>query len=339
MVSYVQILMIFNPFMENLIYNVNIYEKDDKQRGKNMDNIIEITGLKKSYGTVEAVKGIDFYVEKGTLFAFLGPNGAGKSTTISMISTLLKPDAGEVVIDGFTLGKEDKEIRSILGIVFQESLLDDLLSVKENLMIRGSMYGLKNKELKAAVENAVECTGVKDYLSRPYGKLSGGQKRRADIARALVNTPKILILDEPTTGLDPQTRQNVWETIERLRIEKGMTIFLTTHYMEEAAKADYVVVIDKGQITAKGTPTQLKEQYSNDSMIIHTSQMEEVTNIIKSLGYSYHINVDTLTVPLDSTMEALPILDQCKDKMIGFQVLKGTMDDAFIHITGKEIRE
>lgn len=303
-----------------------------------MDNIIEITGLKKSFGNVNAVKDIDFYVEKGTLFAFLGPNGAGKSTTISMISTLLKPDAGEVVINGFTLGKEDKEIRSILGIVFQESLLDDLLSVKENLMIRGSMYGLKNKELKTAMENAVECTGVREYLNRPYGKLSGGQKRRADIARALVNTPKILILDEPTTGLDPQTRLNIWETIERLRKEKGMTIFLTTHYMEEAAKADYVVVIDKGQITAKGTPTQLKERYSNDSMIIHTSQTVEISDILESMGHSYVINVDTITVLLESTMEAFPILDQCKDKMIGFQVLKGTMDDAFIHITGKEIR-
>lgn len=304
-----------------------------------MDNIIEITGLKKSYGSLEAVKGIDFYVEKGTLFAFLGPNGAGKSTTISMISTLLKPDAGTVIIDGFTLGKEDKEIRSILGIVFQESLLDDLLSVKENLITRGSMYGLKDKVLKAAVERAVEYAGVKDFINRPYGKLSGGQKRRADIARALINTPKILILDEPTTGLDPQTRQNVWETIERLRVEKGMTIFLTTHYMEEAAKADYVVVIDKGEITAKGTPAQLKEQYSKDSMIIHTSQMEEITAMLKNMGYSYEISVDAITITLNSTMDALPILEQGKDKMIGFQVLKGTMDDAFIHITGKEMRE
>lgn len=304
-----------------------------------MDNIIEISGLKKSYGHVEAVKGIDYYVEKGTLFAFLGPNGAGKSTTIDIISTLLKPDEGEIIIDGFTLGKEDKEIRSILGIVFQDSLLDDLLTVKENLMTRGSLYRLKDKELKNAVEYAAECSGVKEFLNRPYGKLSGGQRRRADIARALVNTPKILILDEPTTGLDPQTRQSVWETIERLRVEKGITIFLTTHYMEEAARADYVVVIDKGVVTAKGTPAQLKEQYSNDSMIIHTTQLEEVSIILNQLGYSYEINVDAITVPLESTMQAMPILEQCKDKIISFQVLKGTMDDAFIRITGKEMRE
>jgi multidrug/hemolysin transport system ATP-binding protein len=304
-----------------------------------MDNIIEVNGLKKSYGNLEAVKGIDFYVEKGTLFAFLGPNGAGKSTTIDIISTLLKPDEGEIIIDGYTLGKNDDNIRSVMGIVFQDSLLDDLLTVKENLMTRGSLYQLHNKELKAAVEYAAECTGINDYLNRPYGKLSGGQRRRADIARALVNTPKILILDEPTTGLDPQTRQNVWETIERLKSERGMTVFLTTHYMEEAAKADYVVVIDKGQITAKGTPAALKEQYSNDSMVIHTLQTEEVTGMLQELGYSYEINVDEIIIPLESTMQALPILEQCKDKIIGFQVLKGTMDDAFLHITGKEMRE
>lgn len=304
-----------------------------------MDNIIEITGLKKSYGSIEAVKGIDYYVEKGTLFAFLGPNGAGKSTTIDMISTLLKPDGGEVIIDGYVLGKDDKEIRSVLGIVFQDSLLDDLLTVKENLMTRGSLYHLKNKELKEAVEYAASCTGITDYLNRPYGRLSGGQRRRADIARALVNTPKILILDEPTTGLDPQTRQNVWETIEHLRREKGMTIFLTTHYMEEAARADYVVVIDKGEITAKGTPAQLKEQYSNDSMIIHTLQADEVSAVLDGLGYPYEISTDTITVKLETTMQALPVLEQCRDRMTGFQVLQGTMDDAFIRITGKEMRE
>lgn len=304
-----------------------------------MDNIIEIKGLKKFYGNVKAVNGIDFYVEPGTLFAFLGPNGAGKSTTIDMISTLLKPDEGEVSIDGYSLGKDDSKIRSVLGIVFQDSLLDNLLTVKENLMTRGSLYQMNTKELKESVEYAADCTGVKEFLNRPYGKLSGGQRRRADIARALINTPKILILDEPTTGLDPQTRQNVWETIERLKREKGMTIFLTTHYMEEAAKADYVVVIDSGEITAKGTPAQLKESYSNDYMTIHTAQMEEVTNYLQALGYKYEINADAVTVQLESTLQALPILERCKDKMIGFQVIKGTMDDAFIHITGKELRE
>lgn len=304
-----------------------------------MDKIIEITGLKKSYGTLEAVKGIDFYVEKGTLFAFLGPNGAGKSTTINIIDTLLKPDAGDVVIDGHTLGREDDEIRPIIGTVFQDNVLDKLLTVKENMITRGSFYYSKKNELMAAVDNAARITGVTGFLDRPYGKLSGGQRRRADIARALVNIPEILILDEPTTGLDPQTRQNIWETIEHLRKEKNMTIFLTTHYMEEADRADYVVIIDNGSIAAKGTPADIKEQYSTDNLIIHTSYIEKVTGIIKDMGFKYKIQGDTMTIKLDSTMQSLPVIEKCKDMMTGFQVIEGSMDDAFINVTGKEIRE
>ncbi len=304
-----------------------------------MEKIIEVTGLKKSYEDVQAVKGIDFYVEQGSLFAFLGPNGAGKSTTIDMISTLLKPDGGEVIIDGHILGKEDDKIRSVLGIVFQDNLLDRLLTVKENMMIRGSFYNLSREELKAAADHAVKNANVESFLNRPYGKLSGGQRRRADIARALINKPKILILDEPTTGLDPQTRQSVWETIRSLQKEEGMTIFLTTHYMEEAAKADYVVVIDNGEITAKGTPEQLKEQYSNDSMTIHTKNIEEVTKLVNELGFSYETNGDTVILPLESTLQAIPVVEQCKDIMLGFQVTKGTLDEAFIRITGREMRE
>lgn len=304
-----------------------------------MDKIIEVSNLKKSYGNVEAVKGVSFYVERGTFFAFLGPNGAGKSTTINIISTLLKPDAGEVIIDGYTLGKEDNKIRSIVGTVFQDHVLDDLLTVKENLTVRGSFYFNNKKELHSAVENAAESTGITEYLNRQYGKLSGGQKRRADIARALVNTPKILILDEPTTGLDPQTRQNVWEAIERLRQEKNMTIFLTTHYMEEASKADYVVIIDHGCITAQGTPAQLREKYSSDYLILHTDYIEEVLNTLKPNGLSYKIKNDTITVGLDSTLQALPLLERCKDKLRGFQVIEGNLDDAFINIIGREIRE
>jgi multidrug/hemolysin transport system ATP-binding protein len=304
-----------------------------------MEKIIEVSGLKKSYGPVEAVKGIDFYVEKGSLFAFLGPNGAGKSTTINIISTLLMPDEGEVIIDGYALGRDDARIRSIVGTVFQEHVLDDLLTVKENMLVRGSFYYSSKQELKAAVEYAASITGVTDYLNRPYEKLSGGQKRRSDIARALVHTPKILILDEPTTGLDPQTRQNVWEAIEHLRKEKNMTIFLTTHYMEEAAKADYVVVIDNGIISAKGTPAQLKEQYSTDHMILHTDFIEEVLGLLEPFGLPFEVQGDTIAVRLETTMQALPLLEKCKDRIRGFQVVEGSMDDAFINITGKEMRE
>jgi multidrug/hemolysin transport system ATP-binding protein len=233
-----------------------------------MEKIIEISNLVKHYGEVKAVDGIDFYVDAGTLFAFLGPNGAGKSTTIDIICTLLKPDSGTVIINGKTISKDDNEIRKEIGIVFQDSVLDNLLTVRENLIARGSFYGLKGEALKNAVTKAAEAVGVTEFIDRPYGKLSGGQRRRSDIARALVNTPKILFLDEPTTGLDPKTRKNVWSTITKLQKDTGMTVFLTTHYMEEAANADYVAVIDQGKIIAKGTPSELREKYSNDRIII-----------------------------------------------------------------------
>jgi multidrug/hemolysin transport system ATP-binding protein len=304
-----------------------------------MEKIIKVSGLKKSYGSVRAVKGIDFYVDRGSLFAFLGPNGAGKSTTINMLGTLLEPDEGEVIIDGFTLGKEDEKIRSVIGMVFQDHVLDDLLTVRENMTIRGSFYHSNKKELRAAVDYAVQSTGVTSYQNRPYGKLSGGQKRRSDIARALVNTPKILFLDEPTTGLDPQTRQNVWEAIEQLRKEKNMTIFFTTHYMEEAAKADYVIVIDDGLIAAKGTPAQLRERFSTDHLIMHTDHKDEVMQTLTAMGRPCRVQNDTVIVRLESTMQALPLLEQCRDSIRGFQVIEGNMDDAFIQITGKEIRE
>lgn len=304
-----------------------------------MDKIIEVADLKKDYGNVQAVKGIHFYVEKGKLFAFLGPNGAGKSTTIDIICTFLKPDRGTITVDGHTLGKEDQKIRSSIGAVFQDGLLDELLTVEENLKVRGGFYGLKGPALAAAVKAAADAAGVAELLKRPYGKLSGGQRRRADIARALVNTPKILFLDEPTTGLDPQTRKNVWETIKKLQNEKEMTVFLTTHYMEEAAEADYVIVIDDGEIAAKGTPTELKARYASDLLKLSFSDKEKLCEVLDEMKLPYRQISDRLIVKIASTMEALPIVSECKAYIKGFEVLNGTMDDAFIQITGKEIRE
>jgi multidrug/hemolysin transport system ATP-binding protein len=304
-----------------------------------MNNIIEISNLHKSYGDVKAVDGLDFYVEKAKIFAFLGPNGAGKSTTIDIICTFLKPDQGDIVVDGLKLGEDDIGIRNIIGAVFQDGLLDKLLTVKENLYIRGGLYGLKGKELKQAVEKIVEITGIKDILKRPYGKLSGGQRRRCDIARALINTPKILFLDEPTTGLDPQTRRLVWEIIEKIQKESDMTIFFTTHYMEEASVADYVIIIDEGKISAKGTPSELKEKYSNDKLILATDDMKKISDILNNLNIEYSNVSDTFIIDVDSTMDSLPIIEACKDYLDGFEVVKGTMDDAFIKITGKELRE
>lgn len=286
-----------------------------------MEHIIEVKNLEKSYKNVKAVDDISFYVEKGKLFAFLGPNGAGKSTTISTICTFLQPDAGEVTVNGFALGKENDKIRDNIGVVFQESVLDNLLTVEENLELRGSLYNLRGKKLKEAINKAVEATDLKTFLKRPYGKLSGGQRRRADIARALIHTPQILFLDEPTTGLDPQTRKSVWETIRKLQNKQQMTVFLTTHYMEEAEKADYCIVIDEGKIAAKGTPMELREKYAKDTL-----EMVFKNGTIKEQA-------------LENTMDALPVLIENKECLEGFTVVRGSMDDVFLGITGKEIRE
>lgn len=304
-----------------------------------MDKIIEVSGLHKSYGQVHAVRGVDFYVEKGKLFALLGPNGAGKSTIIDIICTFLKPDMGTVMVDGKILGKNDEAIRSSIGVVFQDGLLDSLLTVEENLKIRGGFYGLGGEKLGQAIEFAAVSTGIKDILKRRYGKLSGGQRRRCDIARALLNTPKVLFLDEPTTGLDPQTRKNVWETIYSLQRETGMTVFFTTHYMEEAAEADYVIVIDNGSISARGTPADLKERYSSDKLVLVCRDMDNVRKILGDMELGYTQTANRVVVPVPSTMDSLPVIEKCSGYITGFEVLSGTMDDAFISITGKEIRE
>ncbi len=304
-----------------------------------MNKIVEVKSLEKSFKDVKAVRGIDFYVEEGKLFALLGPNGAGKSTTIDMICTYLEPDRGSITVDGFAIGSEDNEIRSRIGIVFQDSVLDPILTIEENVAVRGSFYGLKGKELKKAVEKACEVVNIKDIMDRPYGKLSGGQRRRADIARALVNTPKILFLDEPTTGLDPQTRANVWRTINDLQKKNNMTVFLTTHYMEEAAEADYVMVMDKGKIAARGTPAELKEEYAQNTLHITPKNSGSLVKTFENNKISYTEVAGEYIVKIKRTTDSLKIIDMVRDNIDSFEVEKGTMDNAFIGITGKEIRE
>lgn len=304
-----------------------------------MQKIIQASGLKKSYGSVQAVKGVDFYVEKGRMFALLGPNGAGKSTIIDMLCTFLKPDAGRVEVDGFLLGKDDASIRKKIGAVFQDGLLDPLLTVEENLRARGGLYGLKGKVLKDAVDQAAQAVGVTGILKRPYGKLSGGQRRRCDITRALIHRPDILFLDEPTTGLDPQTRASVWDTVRTLQKEFGMTLFLTTHYMEEASGADFVIIIDEGQIAAKGSPSQLEEAYTADKLTLVCADLKKVRECLDAQELKYRQVAETLTLNVHSSMEALPIIERCREFLAGFEVTKGTMDDVFLAVTGKEIRE
>jgi multidrug/hemolysin transport system ATP-binding protein len=306
-----------------------------------MNDIITVSSLKKSFGKVKAVKGIDFSVKKGSLFAFLGPNGAGKSTTIDILCTLTKFDSGKINISDFDLNKDTDKIRNIIGVVFQDNLMDKRLTVKENLMIRAGFYYKTKEERKNAVKKAAEYSEIQDFINRDYGTLSGGQRRRADIARALLNTPQILFLDEPTTGLDPQTRKHIWETIENLQKQNNMTIFLTTHYMEEAAKADYVVIMDSGLIVAKGTPYELKEKYSSEHIRIKfkTDKKESLEKYLNQNNLKWTVQNDFIDVKIKSTLDSVQIIQPVINYIESFEVLYGTMDDVFLNITGKELRE
>ena len=294
---------------------------------------ISVRELRKSFGDVQAVKGISFDVPEGSFFAFLGPNGAGKSTTISIICSLLGMDSGEVTV----FGKDSSEpsMRNTIGVVFQDSMLDQRLTVRENIAIRGAMYGLDN--LDKAVEDALSEADATEFADRPYGKLSGGQRRRADIARALVHRPRLLILDEPTAGLDPQTRRNIWETITDLNRRSGLTVFLTTHYMEEAAGADDIVVINKGEIVAHGTPATLRESFCSDSMLVQPKDMDSVRKVLDGSGIEYNVENDTIVIPLASTLDSVPIIASLDGMMLSLEVRTGTLDDAFINITGEAI--
>lgn len=297
-----------------------------------MTNIIEVKGLTKRFRDIEAVKGIDFTVTKGSLFAFLGTNGAGKSTTIEMLCTLQEKTAGEVVIDGQVLGKANANdaIRKSIGVVFQQSLLDDLLTVRENIWHRGKFYRLTKKQLEENYRFVYETLHLADIEHKKYGQLSGGQKRRADIARAIIHKPQILFLDEPTTGLDPKTRKFVWSAIEQLRKETNMTIFLTTHYMEEAVLADKIVIMKEGRIIAQGSPQQLKERYAKDQLILLLKGGGE--QVLKQMQVPYKKRAETFVIEVDSTLDTLPILQKLKGYISSFEVIKGSLDDVFIEI-------
>lgn len=298
-----------------------------------MQNIIEIEHLSKNFGEVKAVQDISFKVKEGELFAFLGVNGAGKSTTISIICGQLKKDAGTVIIDGHTLDSNIDEIKKELGVVFQDSVLDKALSVRDNLQSRAALYGITGDAFKSRLAELAALLEFEDLLKRPVGKLSGGQRRRIDIARALLNQPKILILDEPTTGLDPQTRKNLWDVIAKLRKEKNMTVFLTTHYMEEAADADYVVILDSGKISAHGTPLQLKNTYTGDFITIYGISEDQA----KLLGKPYEAIRDAFRVSVSNTSEATELIIKHAEIFKDYEITKGKMDDVFLAVTGKKL--
>lgn len=299
----------------------------------NMQNIIEINNLDKSFQDVHAVNDLSLRVKEGELFAFLGVNGAGKSTTISIMCGMLAKDGGKVFIDGKDVDKDMREITKELGVVFQNTVLDAKLSVKDNLTSRAALYGITGKEAKQRIAHLAELLEFKDILNRTFGKLSGGQKRRVDIARALLNNPKILILDEPTTGLDPEARKALWSVVTSLRKNQNMTVFLTTHYMEEAADADYVVILDSGKISAEGTPLELKNNYTGDFVTIYNVDEDK----IKALGLPYENIRDAVRIAVKNTEEARDLIVKHPDLFTDFEITKGKMDDVFLAVTGKKL--
>lgn len=295
------------------------------------EKMIVVSNLHKSYGEVKAVDGISFSVEKGQRFAFLGPNGAGKSTTISMMCTLLKSDSGTITIDGHDIN--DRNVKDSIGVVFQESLLDKDLTVRENIEFVAALYGADKKKAKETADSLSAEMELTDIIDRRYGKLSGGQRRRADIARALVHDPQVLFLDEPSTGLDPQSRKLIWKLTKRL-CDRGLTLFFSTHYMEEATNADFIVIINNGRIAAQGTPDMLRREYSKDRIRMFPRSMEEVLRRLTDDGLEHRREGDAVIVNVPSTLSSVPIIDRYKETLIGFEVVMGSMDDAFINIVG-----
>ena len=291
---------------------------------------VSVRDLRKSYDDFEAVKGISFEAKEGSFFAFLGPNGAGKSTTISILCSLLDYNSGTVEV----FGKNPTDARTEIGVVFQDHMLDDKLTVRENVALRGSMYGLKGQELNDAVDKVLALTDSDEFADRRYGNLSGGQKRRADIARALVHNPKMIILDEPTAGLDPQSRTMLWRTVFNLNRETGLTVFLTTHYMEEASDADDIVIIDHGEIVAQGTSDELKEQYCTDYIRAIPKDQESFINKLSFENIRFTVDKGIFTIPVKDTIRSIGLLNKFKDDLESFEVRKGTLDEAFIKITG-----
>ncbi|GAA1151681.1 ABC transporter ATP-binding protein [Nesterenkonia lutea] len=295
-----------------------------------MEPVISVSGLTKRYGSHTAVDDLSFDVDEGSTFAFLGTNGAGKSTTISCLTTLKRPTSGEVSVLGHRVGHSDRRIRRSIGVVFQDSLLDPILSVRENLLIRGSLYGMSSAAARRRMGELSEVLEVEEFLDQRYGSLSGGQRRRADIVRALLHDPKLLFLDEPTTGLDPDSRERVWDTVTELQRSLGLTIFLTTHYMEETERADQVFIIDHGRIVASGTPSRLRAEHSRDELRLTLNSCEAFDTAFSHAAVPRGAE---RSLAVEDWREAMQILKRFEPDISDFEFRHGTMDDVFLNIT------
>lgn len=298
-----------------------------------MKNIIEINNLCKSFGEFKAVQDLTLSVREGELFAFLGINGAGKSTTINIMCGQLSKDSGEIIIEGYNLDESLDLVKNEIGIVFQSSVLDASLSVYDNLESRAALYGITGMDFNKRLDELANVLEFKDLLKKTVRNLSGGQRRRIDIARALIHKPKILILDEPTTGLDPKTRKLLWNVISNFRKNENMTIFLTTHYMEEAVESDYIVIIDNGRIISEGTPHDLKNTYTQDYITIYGLNEDEISK----LSPNYQFVKNGYRISISNTKEATDMITKHPELFVDYEITKGRMDDVFLAATGKNL--
>ena len=304
-----------------------------------MNPIIQVEHFSKKYGDFTAVDDISFTVDEGSVFAFLGPNGAGKSTTINTLCTILDKTEGTLTINGHDVCEERSSVRKDIGIVFQDSTLDAQMTVEENLKYHCSFYKVPKNEVRERINFALDLVELTEWKRAAMGSLSGGMKRRAEIARGLVHDPKVLFLDEPTTGLDPQTRANVWEYIQRLQKQKNMTIFLTTHYMDEAEVCSKIVIMDHGKIVAQDTPENLKHLYTGTEVDVICTQTEPLEAALRERKVSYRKDGKKLIFHTKKAPAALEILSAHRGEVTDFEVKNGTLNEVFLAITGKEIRE
>lgn len=300
---------------------------------------ISVKNLSKRYGRVTAVDDISFEVEAGSVFAFVGTNGAGKSTTISCLTTVAPFDHGEVIVAGHDVRTDGDAVRGTIGVVFQDSLLDPLLTARENLAVRARFYSSDRHAIDARIAELSTLIGLDEFLGRRYGTFSGGERRRVDIARALVQTPSIIFLDEPTAGLDPASRAQVWSTISELRDRHGLTVFLTTHYLEETEEADRVCLIDHGHIVAQGTPAELRAKHSRSVLTVTTRDRAALASIAARSGRVLEGGGDVVRIAVDTADEARALLAAHGDSVADFEFRHGTMDDVFLALTGGVVDE
>lgn len=301
---------------------------------------VEVRGVTKSFGELIAVNDISFEVAQGEIFAFLGPNGAGKSTTISILCTLARPTSGSATVGGYDVVTEARHVRRHIGLVFQEQTLDDQLTAEENLRFHAVLYGVPSSQVDGRISRVMELVALSDRRRDLVSTYSGGMARRLEIARGMLHTPRVLFLDEPTVGLDPQTRALIWEDIHRLRHEEGVTIFLTTHYMDEAENAARIAIIDHGEIIALDTPDDLKGSVGSDTITLETADDDGALTALRVAGYRVRRVENGLTVYVEDEEAAVgPLVTTAGVPVHTVRVHRPTLDDVFLHYTGREIRD